>query len=76
MSKRDLENVYEPEKMKKRASRNYFLGCCMGPTLEYNSSAEFARALLAIFNDAETVGEGGERDKAKMVIAILALFCW
>lgn len=67
LSKRDIDIIYESEKMKRRASRNYFLGCSMGPTMDYTSSAEFTRALLVIFNEAETVGEGGERDKAKMV---------
>jgi hypothetical protein len=67
LSKRDIEVIYESEKMKKRASRNYFLGCSIGPIIDYNSSAEFARAVLAIFNEAETIGEGGERDKTKMV---------
>lgn len=67
LSKRDIETIYEPEKMKKRASRNYFLGCSIGPTIDYNSSTEFAKALLAILIEAEAIGEGGERDKAKMV---------
>lgn len=67
LSKRDLEIIYETEKMKKRTNRNHILGCSIAPTLDYSSSAELARALLAIFNEVETMGEGGDKDKAKMV---------
>jgi hypothetical protein len=71
ISKRDLEVIYESEKMRKRTSRNHTLGCSIAPTLDYNSSAEFARAVLAIFNEVETMGEGGEKDKAKMVSSMM-----
>lgn len=66
LSKRDIEAVYDSEKMKKRANRNYLLGCSMATTMDYNSSTEFAKVLLTIFNDAENMGEGNDRDKTKM----------
>lgn len=73
LSKRDIEAVYDSEKMKRRANRNYILGCSIATTMDYNSNTEFAKALLAIFNDAETMGEGNDRDKAKMVRRCLIL---
>jgi hypothetical protein len=76
LSKRDLEAVYESGKMKRRTNRNHILGCSIAPTLDYNSSTEFARALLALFNEVETMSEGGDKDRAKMVsqFEIVAVF--
>lgn len=67
LSRRDLEAIYETERMRKRTNRNHILGCSIAPTLDYSSSAEFARAILALFNEVETMGDGGEKDRAKMV---------
>ncbi|UZJ51828.1 hypothetical protein CBS101457_001148 [Exobasidium rhododendri] len=66
LSKRDLEVIYDSEKMKRRTNRNHTLGCSIAPALDYSNSAEFARALLAIFNEVEVLGEGGDKDKAKV----------
>ena len=67
LSKRDLEAMYEPEKMRRRTTRNYTLGCSIAPLLEYNSSAECTKSILMVFSEVESLGEGAERDKAKMV---------
>lgn len=67
VSRRDLLAFYETDVMRKRASRYYLLGCSLAPTLELTSSSEFARAVLTVMNEVESMGEGGEKDKTRMV---------
>ncbi|PWN39426.1 hypothetical protein IE81DRAFT_26692 [Ceraceosorus guamensis] len=54
LSKRDLDGIYDPEKMKKRSHRALLVGLSLAPLLEVPTLTEFVRSVLAVISEIDS----------------------
>ncbi|CAO1636599.1 unnamed protein product [Sympodiomycopsis kandeliae] len=56
-SQRDLQAVYDSERMRKRSHRHLLLGLALSSALELTSIQDFTKAVLTAFNDVDSLPE-------------------
>ncbi|PWN22531.1 hypothetical protein BCV69DRAFT_297816 [Microstroma glucosiphilum] len=57
LTRRDMQMIWETEKMKKRTFRHFVLGLALSPVMEMQALPDFARGTLAALNDIEALPE-------------------
>ncbi|CEH13827.1 hypothetical protein CBOM_01723 [Ceraceosorus bombacis] len=54
LSKRELDGIYDPEKMKKRSHRALLVGLSLAPLLDVPTLTEFVRSVLAVISEIDS----------------------